>query len=800
MSSTTRHRNGVLTNSQHKTRSQDVTMTSPNPHNTRYSLHHNSRNNNNNNNGNGSICNNSPVIHKASIVNHKAVPATSPTSHQNALGITNGNYVKSSVNSCKKYTPLTVSLPNGSHTRNSVESNDNSTDSFQTNNSMVSPQPRFNGLVQISAPAVTSTSPCSTSATATAASASSSLQSYKSTNGHAINDSLTANNNSTSKNEVSSNSSHPQSQQHVPDNLLQQFEKPTQIYRYIASRRKLRSAPIFLQRNLSYMRIRNSKKSSTSNSKNNKRIDRVATKLQNELELRRRRNIGPITLKLYAFEDRYNNNSNNSNSNLNGKNCNTVVLAQINLVSKFEGKADQETLIANNVELPYINPSSNGPSVSARVATRNAASLVTISKDNFATYDLSYLRSYLTINVRVVSCPKNNVTYLSPNTRSSSNGSSLSPRNSEAKKRKRSTAFSPSSSNGISPASSPKKDNSVTTVYTAQLPLSDNNNLFLHPGNYELPMCKVSNRNSYPSNSNSNLNSSSTLNGVQKSSHNNNIGNNNENFDLEAKLHFDCFIGKSNSRSPQQSPMANKTQVSKSRNGNFCKNSTLSSCGNEVNTQNEVGLNMKRPNVKIIYRFFLNQTDFQQSSTNLVCPWCSVSCSMLKQLAAHLKNCHERFNFRVRSESKPDSNVLEAIVDVVPNDSYDGSYSGNPYELSFSSTTGFAFSAKGPIRRNPTTTVLVNKRGKKFIDSNKKDSYEDLYDAEVDTCRPTVYGHDRLYYHSNTCLPIRPQDMDEDSENETDPEWMRKKTQQVTLLYFLEKIITFSFFFLVTDD
>ena len=37
----------------------------------------------------------------------------------------------------------------------------------------------------------------------------------------------------------------------------------------------------------------------------------------------------------------------------------------------------------------------------------------------------------------------------------------------------------------------------------------------------------------------------------------------------------------------------------------------------------------------------------------------------------------------------------------------------------------------------------------------------------------------RVYFHSNTCLPMKSDDLEFDSEGEIDPEWLRIKTQQV---------------------
>lgn len=43
-------------------------------------------------------------------------------------------------------------------------------------------------------------------------------------------------------------------------------------------------------------------------------------------------------------------------------------------------------------------------------------------------------------------------------------------------------------------------------------------------------------------------------------------------------------------------------------------------------------------------------------------------------------------------------------------------------------------------------------------------------------------GHNRLYFHSDSCMPLRPQEMDVDSEDERDPEWLREKTATVRIL------------------
>lgn len=58
-------------------------------------------------------------------------------------------------------------------------------------------------------------------------------------------------------------------------------------------------------------------------------------------------------------------------------------------------------------------------------------------------------------------------------------------------------------------------------------------------------------------------------------------------------------------------------------------------------------------------------------------------------------------------------------------------------------------------------------------------------DGEVEQQRTYSSGHNRLYFHSDTCLPLRPQEMEVDSEDEKDPEWLREKTITVIIPFVL---------------
>uniref|UniRef100_UPI0035900A4F polycomb protein SUZ12 isoform X2 n=1 Tax=Myxine glutinosa TaxID=7769 RepID=UPI0035900A4F len=171
--------------------------------------------------------------------------------------------------------------------------------------------------------------------------------------------------------------------------------------------------------------------------------------------------------------------------------------------------------------------------------------------------------------------------------------------------------------------------------------------------------------------------------------------------------------------------------------------------------------------MRIFYQFLYNSNLRQQTEArdDLHCPWCTLNCGRLYSLLKHLKLCHGRFIFNYVPHPKG------ARIDVSVNESYDGSYAGNPQDTH--SQPGFAFSRNGPVKRTAVTYALAcrPKRPKPSLSE-----FLESEELEVEQQRPFVSGHDRLYFHSDTCLPLRPQEMDVDSEDENDPEWLREKT------------------------
>lgn len=181
--------------------------------------------------------------------------------------------------------------------------------------------------------------------------------------------------------------------------------------------------------------------------------------------------------------------------------------------------------------------------------------------------------------------------------------------------------------------------------------------------------------------------------------------------------------------------------------------------------------NGQQEKLQIVYQFVYNNNSRQQTEAceDLHCPWCSLNCSTLYTLLKHLKLCHSRFTFTYVPIS------FGARIDVAINELYDGSYTGSPHDL-ISQPSMCAFSRNGPVRRACVTHILVchPKRPKPSLSE-----FLELDDCDYDGQRPFITGHNRLYHHTTTCLPIYPKEMDVDSEGENDPEWLQTKTMMM---------------------
>uniref|UniRef100_A0A3Q2C614 SUZ12 polycomb repressive complex 2 subunit b n=1 Tax=Cyprinodon variegatus TaxID=28743 RepID=A0A3Q2C614_CYPVA len=194
------------------------------------------------------------------------------------------------------------------------------------------------------------------------------------------------------------------------------------------------------------------------------------------------------------------------------------------------------------------------------------------------------------------------------------------------------------------------------------------------------------------------------------------------------------------------------------------------SVSTDTQTRKEQVSSEPRQKLRIFYQFLYNNNTRQQTEArdDLHCPWCTLNCSKLYSLLKHLKLSHSRFIFNYVPHPKG------ARIDVSINECYDGSYVGNPQDIH--SQPGFAFSRNGPVKRTAVTHILVSrpKRTKPSLSE-----FLESEDGELEQQRTYVSGHNRLYFHSDSCMPLRPQEMDVDSEDERDPEWLREKTATI---------------------
>lgn len=178
-------------------------------------------------------------------------------------------------------------------------------------------------------------------------------------------------------------------------------------------------------------------------------------------------------------------------------------------------------------------------------------------------------------------------------------------------------------------------------------------------------------------------------------------------------------------------------------------------------------LEIKKKEKKLQFQFIYNNCTRQQNEerTDYLCPWCGLNCMVLYSLLKHLKLCHSRLTFIY----VPEAPVPR--IDVAINELYDGSFGGSPHEQLQGPVRS------GPFRRTSFTNCLVTKHKRsaptlsEFLESDEA--------GESDSMRVQHVGHKRIYFHTETCLPVDPREIDIDSEGESDPQWLQRKTKQM---------------------
>ena len=80
------------------------------------------------------------------------------------------------------------------------------------------------------------------------------------------------------------------------------------------------------------------------------------------------------------------------------------------------------------------------------------------------------------------------------------------------------------------------------------------------------------------------------------------------------------------------------------------------------------------------------------------------------------------------------------------------------------------------IRAHPPSSLCRPNRTKPSLSE-----FLELEDGDREQHQRTyISGHNRLYFQSDCCLPLRPQEMEVDSEDERDPDWLKEKTVKVS--------------------
>uniref|UniRef100_A0A672FVW6 SUZ12 polycomb repressive complex 2 subunit a n=1 Tax=Salarias fasciatus TaxID=181472 RepID=A0A672FVW6_SALFA len=497
--------------------------------------------------------------------------------------------------------------------------------------------------------------------------------------------------------------------------FLQAFEKPTQIYRFLRTRNLI--APIFLHRTLTYMSHRNSR----SNAK--RKCLFFFCSLASNLQL-----------TFTGFFHKAGKPSQDSENEQNSVSL-EVLLVKVCHKKRKDVSCPVKQVPTGKKQVP-LNPDP-GAGVPAKAV---AAPSLLVPSSEFEPSNSHMVKSYsLLFRVSRPGCARPPVNGLANGENHYSRG----------ERRRRSSAL---------------RDEAETT-FVAQMTVFDKNRrLQLLDGEYEVSMqemedCPVSKKRATWE---------TILDGKRLPPF--------ESFSQGPTLQF-TLRWTSDSADRSTAPVAKPLATRNSETNQDPRASTLRAThppvtvkeplSSDVQTRREQISAEPRQKLRIFYQFQYNQNTRQQTEArdDLHCPWCTLNCRKLYSLLKHLKLSHSRFIFNYVPHPKG------AKIEVSINECYDGSYAGNPQDIH--SQPGFAFSRNGPVKRTAVTHVLVcrPKRTKPSLSE-----FLELEDGEREQQRTYISGHNRLYFHSDCCLPLRPQEMEEDSEDERDPDWLREKT------------------------
>uniref|UniRef100_A0A8C6NVW0 SUZ12 polycomb repressive complex 2 subunit b n=1 Tax=Nothobranchius furzeri TaxID=105023 RepID=A0A8C6NVW0_NOTFU len=502
--------------------------------------------------------------------------------------------------------------------------------------------------------------------------------------------------------------------------FLQAFEKPTQIYRFLRTRNLI--APIFLHRTLTFMSHRNGR--TNARRKTFKVDDMLKTVERMKGEQDSPRYLDKFTLRYRGFEKPSQNSENEQNSvSL------EVLLVKVCHKKRKDVSCPIKQVPTGKKQVP-LNPDSN------QTKPGSCPSLLVPSSE-FEPSNSHMVKSY-SLLFRILRTGRTEPSGLVNGEANENIDVTDTP-----SRRKRN--------------SSHREEEETTDTYIAQMAVFDKNRrLQLLDGEYEVSMQRIEES---PV-SKKRATWETILDGKRLPPF--------EAFSQGPTLQFTLrWTGDAHGKStaPVAKPLA--TRNSDSFTPMETRTTVKESVRSDIQTRKELVPSEPRQKLRIFYQFLYNNNTRQQTEArdDLHCPWCTLNCSKLYSLLKHLKLSHSRFIFNYVPHPKG------ARIDVSINECYDGSYVGNPQDIH--SQPGFAFSRNGPVKRTAVTHVLVSrpKRTKPSLSE-----FLESEDGELEQQRTYVSGHNRLYFHSDSCMPLRPQEMEVDSEDERDPEWLREKT------------------------
>ncbi|XP_017882147.1 polycomb protein suz12-B isoform X2 [Ceratina calcarata] len=563
--------------------------------------------------------------------------------------------------------------------------------------------------------------------------------------------------------------------------FLQAFEKPTQIYRFLRTRNQI--SPIFLYRNLTYMRQRMSR---SHKSRRGFKIDAILEKLMSKNNQEQNLAIrGYMTLTFLGFYDK------KVEAPHDPVKVETLLLKICHKKRKDVSSPIMQVSVGTS-EVP-INPCENQPPPKAPTISIPNESF-SLNNGHVAKTYMLLLRVYCTSNTGCLThnCDLDGTSLLYGSNTSNHHGSIFKIyvracfhnhflAEPAQKRRKSSTG-------------SIKNGGEDIKLYGSELIVYDKHNrCLLTDGDYELGLQEVqTNIRSSPKKHSSwesvpDIKDCSPFEIFSKGPTlkfrlNWTTEPSNGLVDRPAPIHPMPSVDNKENRSGNaalERSSTNNNNISSNNNNNNNNNSS-SNNNNNSTLPTPSPLNPSRMTTtliektdttmatqQIVYQFLYNNNSRQQTEAceDLHCPWCSLDCGKLYSLLKHLKLCHSRFTFT----------YVGARIDVAINECYDGSYAGSPHEL-ISQPSSVAFSRTGPTRRTSVTNILVcrPKRTKPSLSE-----FLELDENEYESQRPYITGHNRLYHHTVTCLPIYPKEMDNDSEGENDPKWLQTKTMMM---------------------